>query len=170
MSRGSGVVAPTLAINIVFYAPYLNKEGAGNVSLRLADTLTLLLLLLLLLFTLSAFLRTILWPKRDGVTWEWRKLHNEKLSDLYTSPNIFRVIKSRRVSWAGLVARMGERRVAYRVLVKTPEGKRSLGRPRHIWEDNIKMGLQEVRCGGMGWIDVALDRDRWRAVINFPVT
>jgi hypothetical protein len=84
------------------------------------------------------------------VTQEWRKLHNEKLNDLYSSPNIVRVMKSRRMRWAGHAARMGERRGAYRVLVKTPEGKRSLGRPRHIWEDNIKMVLQVVGCRGHG--------------------
>jgi hypothetical protein len=71
-------------------------------------------ILLLLLFPLRALLRTILWPKRDEVTWEWRKLRNEKLNDLYTSPNVVRVIKSRRMRWAGHVARMGERRGAYR--------------------------------------------------------
>ena len=84
--------------------------------------------------------RIILGPKRDEVTGEWRKLHNEELNDLYCSPNIFRVIKSRRMRWAGHVARMGERRGAYRVLVGKPEGKRSLGKPRHRWEDN-KMDL-----------------------------
>jgi hypothetical protein len=85
-------------------------------------------------------------PKRDEVTGELRKLRNEKLKDLYSSPNIFRVIKSRRVTWAGLVARMGERRGVYRILVGEPE---ELGRPKRKWEDNIKMDLQEVGCGNM---------------------
>ena len=76
------------------------------------------------------------------------------------------MIKSRRMRWAGRVARMGERRDAYRVLVGNPEGKRPLGRPRRRWEDNIKMDLQEVGCGGMDWIDLAQDRDRWRALVN----
>jgi len=85
-------------------------------------------------------------PKRDEVTGEWRKLHNEELNDLYCSPNIVQVIKSRRMRWARHVARMGERRCVYRVLVGKPDGKRLLGRPRRRWEDNIKMGLQEVGC------------------------
>jgi len=78
-------------------------------------------------------LRRIFGPKRDGVTGEWRKLHNEELNDLYCSPNIFWVIKSRRMRWAGNVAHMGERRGVYRVLVRKPEGKRPLGRPRRKW-------------------------------------
>jgi len=82
--------------------------------------------------------------KRDEVTGDWRKLHNEELNDLYCSPNIVRVIKSRRMRWAWHVARLGERRDVYRVLVGKPEGKRTLGRPRRRWEDNIKMDLQEV--------------------------
>ena len=97
-------------------------------------------------------MRRIFGPKGDEVTKEWRKLHNEKLNDLYCSPNIVRVIKWRRMSWAGHVARMGERRRVYRVLVGTSEGKRPLGRPRSRWEDNIKLDLQEVGCGGMDWI------------------
>ena len=86
--------------------------------------------------------------KRDEVTGEWRKLHNEELNDLCSSPNIFRMIKSRIMRWAGHVARMGEGRDVYRVLVGKPEGKRPLERPRRRWEDNIKMDLQEVGCGG----------------------
>jgi len=105
-------------------------------------------------------LRRIFGPKRDKVTGEWRKLHNEELNDLYCSSNIVQVIKSRRIRWTGHVARMGEGRGVYRVLVGKPEGKRPLGRPRHRWEDNIKMDLQEVGCGGMDWIELAQDRDR----------
>ena len=89
-------------------------------------------------------LRRIFGPKRDKVTGEWRQLHNEDLNDLYTSPNIIQVIRSRRMRWDGYVACMWENRGVYRVLVRKPEGKRPLGRPRHIWEDNIKMDLQEV--------------------------
>ena len=91
---------------------------------------------------------------------ELRKLHNEELNDLYASPNIVRVIKSRIMRWAGHVARMGDRRGVDRVLVGKPEGKRPLWRLRRRWEDNIKMDLQEVGCGGMDWIELAQDRDR----------
>jgi hypothetical protein len=86
--------------------------------------------------------------------------------DLYSSPNIVRVIKSRRMGWAGHVARMGERRGVYRVLVGKTEGKRPLGRPRRRWEDNNKMDLQEEGCGGVDWIELAQDRDRWRALVT----
>jgi hypothetical protein len=105
-------------------------------------------------------LRRIFGPKRDQVTGEWRKLHNEKLNDLYSLPNLVRVIKSRRMRWAGHVARMGEGRVVYRVLVGKPEGKRPLGRPRRRREDNTRMDLQEVGCGCVDWIGLAQDRDR----------
>jgi hypothetical protein len=91
-------------------------------------------------------LRRIFGPKREEVTGEWRRLHNVELNDLYSSPNIIRVIKSRRMRWAGHAARMGEKRGAYRILVGRPQGRRPLGRPRCRWEDNIKMDLQEV-----GW-------------------
>jgi hypothetical protein len=100
------------------------------------------------------------------VTGEWRKLHNEELNELYSLPNIVRVIKSRRMRWEGHVRRMGEEKGVCRVLVGKPEGKRPLGRPRHRWEDNIRMALQEVGCGGMDWIRLAQDRDRWRALVN----
>ena len=86
-------------------------------------------------------------PKRDEVTEEWRKLHNEELNDLYCSPNIVRVMKSRRIRWVGHVARMGERRGVYRALVEKPEGKRPLGRARCRWGYNIKMDLHEVIRG-----------------------
>jgi len=111
-------------------------------------------------------LRRIFGHKRDEVTGEWRKLHTEELNDLYCSPNIIWVIKSRRMRWAGHIARLGERRDVYRVLVGKPEGRRRLGRPRCRWEDNIGMDLQEVGCGSMDWIELAEDRDRWRALVN----
>jgi len=88
-------------------------------------------------------------PKRDEVKMEWRKLHNEESSDLYSSPIIFRVIKMRLISWAKRVARMGEKRGVYSVLMLKPEGKRPLGRPRRKWEGTIKMDLKEVGCRGM---------------------
>jgi len=111
-------------------------------------------------------LRRIFGPKRDEVTGEWRKLHKEELNNLYSSPNILRVIKSRRMRWAGHVAHMGEGRGVYRVLVGKPEGRRPLGRPRLRWEDNIRMNLREVGCGCVDWIELAQDRDRWRALVN----
>jgi len=110
-------------------------------------------------------LRRIFTPKRDEVKREWRKLHNEEINDLYSSPNIVQV-KKLRMRWAEQVARMGERRQVRRVLVGKPEGKKPLGRPRHRWEDNIKMNLQEVGFGGMDWIQLAQDRDRWWALVD----
>jgi len=111
-------------------------------------------------------LRRIFGPKRDEVAGEWRKLREEELNDLYSSPNFVRVINTRRMRWAWHVARMGERRGVHRILVGKPEGKRPLGRPRRRWENNIKMDLQEVGCGGVDWTELAQDRDRWRALVN----
>jgi hypothetical protein len=111
-------------------------------------------------------LRRIFESTRDEVTGEWRKLHNEELNGLYFPPNIIRVMKSRRMTLPGHVARMGERRGVHRVLVGKTEGKIPLGKPRYRWVHNIKMDLQEVGCGGIDWIEMALDRDRWRAVVN----
>jgi hypothetical protein len=104
-------------------------------------------------------LRRIFGPKRDEETGGWRKLHNEELRGLYSSPSIVRVIKTRRMRWAGHVARMGEVRGAYNILVGRPEGRRPLGRPRHRWEDNINMHLWEIRFGDVDWIHWAQDRD-----------
>ncbi|KAJ4450519.1 hypothetical protein ANN_01946 [Periplaneta americana] len=111
-------------------------------------------------------LRKIFGAQRDEVTGEWRKLHNTELHALYSSPDIIRNIKSRRLRWAWHVARMGESRNAYRVLVGRPEGKRPLGRPRRRWEDNIKMDLREVGYDDRDWINLAQDRDRWRAYVR----
>ena len=111
-------------------------------------------------------LRRVFGPKRDEVTGEWRKLNNEELSDLYSLPNIVRVVKSRRMKWAGHVARMGQGRGVYRVLVGKPEGKIPLGRPRRRWEDNIKMDLQEVGGDFGDWMELAQDRDSWRALVG----
>jgi hypothetical protein len=110
-------------------------------------------------------LRRIFGPKReeDG---SWRKLHIDELHCLYFSPNIVRVIKSRRMRWAGHMARMGEGRDVYRVLVGRPGSKRPLGRPRRRWEDNIKQDLREIGIDGANWIQLAQDRVQWRAFVN----
>jgi hypothetical protein len=105
-------------------------------------------------------------PQRDEVTGEWRKLHNEELRYLNSSPSIIRMIKTRRMRWVCHVARMGDKRNAYRVLVGKPEGKRSLGRSRRRWMDNIRMNLGEVEWGDVDWIGLAQDRNRWRALVN----
>jgi hypothetical protein len=110
-------------------------------------------------------LRRIFGAKRVEVTGEWRKLHNDELNDLYSLPNIVWVIKSR-MRWAGHVACMGEERGVQRVLVGKPDGKRPLRRPRHRWEDNIKMDLQEVGGGCGDWMALAQDRDRWQALVS----
>jgi hypothetical protein len=108
---------------------------------------------------------SIFGPKReeDG---SWRKLHNDELHVLYSSPNIVRVIKSRRMRWAGHVSHVGEGRCVYRVLVRRPEGKRPLGRPRHRWEDNIKLDLREIGIDGANWIHLAQNKVQWRAFVN----
>jgi hypothetical protein len=111
-------------------------------------------------------LRRIFGPKRDEMTGDWRKLHNKELHDLYSLPSIIRIIKSRRMRWAGHVAQKGEKRNAYRLLVGKPEGKRPLGRPRRRCVDNIRMDLGEVGRGDVDWIGLAKDRNRWRALVN----
>jgi hypothetical protein len=110
--------------------------------------------------------RGIFGPRRVELTGHWSRLHNEELNDLYSSPNIVRVIKSRRMRWTGHVARMGEERGVYRLLVGKPEVKRLMGRPRLRWVDNIRMDLQEVGCGYVDWIGLAQDRDRWRTLLS----
>jgi hypothetical protein len=111
----------------------------------------------------NTVLRNIFGPKReeDG---SWRELYNDELHSLYSSPNIVRVIKSRRMRWAGHVARMGEGRGVYRVLVGRPEGKKPLGRPRR--RCNIKMYLREIGIDRANWIQLAQDRVQWRAFVN----
>jgi len=111
-------------------------------------------------------LRRIFGPRRDEIKGEWRRLHKEELNDLHPSPNIMRVIKSRRMRWAGHVARMGEEKGVYRVLLGKPEVRRPLGRPRCRWVDNIRVDLQGVGCGFMDWIGLAQDRDRWRKLVS----
>jgi hypothetical protein len=111
-------------------------------------------------------LRRIFGPKRDEVTGELRKLHNEELHNLYSSPDIIRQVKSRRMRWAGHVVRVGEDRKVYKFLVGKPEGKRPLGRPRRRWEDWIRIDLREFGLGGVDWIRLAHDRDRWRAIVS----
>jgi hypothetical protein len=102
------------------------------------------------------------WSDGDG----WRKLHNEELHNLYSSPDIIRIIKSRRVKWVGHEARMGEKRNVYRLLVGKPKGKRPLGRLRRRWIDNIKMDLLEIGLSVVDWVGLAQDRYRWRALVN----
>jgi hypothetical protein len=97
---------------------------------------------------------------------EWRKLHNEELHNLYSSPDVIRQIKSWRMRWAGHVALLGEERKMYKVWVGMPEGKRPLGRPRCRWEDGIRMDLREIGLGSVDWIQLAEDRDRWWVLVN----
>jgi hypothetical protein len=111
-------------------------------------------------------LRRTFVPKRDEVTGDCRKLHNEELHNLYSSPNIIRNIKSMWMRWSGHVARMWDERNAYRILLGKPERKTPLGRPRHRWVDNPKMDLSEMELGSMDWIDLAQYRDQWRALVN----
>jgi hypothetical protein len=110
-------------------------------------------------------LRRIFGPKRDEVTGEWRKLHNEVLYSLYSPPDIIRQVKSRKMRWAGHVAHMEEERKVYKVWVGKPEGKRPLGRPRRRWEDGIRMDLRKTGLVGVHWIRLAQDMDRWQAVV-----
>jgi hypothetical protein len=105
-------------------------------------------------------------PERDEVRGGLRKLRSEELHNLYSSPSIIRVIKSRRMGWAGHVPRMREKRNSYRILVRKPEGKRPLRRPRRRWVDNIKMDLREIGWDGVDGTDLAQDRDQWRALVN----
>jgi hypothetical protein len=100
------------------------------------------------------------------VTGGWRKLHNEELRDLYSSPSIIRIIKSKRMRWVGYVAKMGKKINTYKLLVGKPKGKRPLGRPRRRWVDNIKMDLLETGWGSVGWIGLTQDRHKWRALVN----
>jgi hypothetical protein len=111
-------------------------------------------------------LRRIFGPKKDGVTGGWRKLHNEELHNLYSSSSKIRIIKSRRMRWAGHVARMGEKWNVCSLLVGKPEGKRPLGRPRIRFMDNIKMDLLEIGLNVVDWVSLAQDRYRWRALVN----
>jgi hypothetical protein len=114
----------------------------------------------------NTVLRKIFGPKRDEGTGERRKMPNGELHILYSSPDIIRQTKSKRMRWAGHVARMGEGRNVDRVLVGEPERRSPLGRPRRRWEDGIRMDLREIGCGGVQWIHLAQDRDHWRAVVN----
>jgi hypothetical protein len=111
-------------------------------------------------------LRRVFGPKRDEVTGEWRKLHNVELHILYSSPNMVRQIKSRRVRWAGHVARMRKERNIYKVLEGKPERKTPLGRPRRRWEDGIRMDLREISWRNLEWIKLAKDRGQWQALVN----
>ena len=112
----------------------------------------------------NKMLRMIFGVTRDKITGELRKLHNAQIHVLYSSPEVIKNVKSRRLRWAGHVARMEAYRNAYRILVGKPEGKRPLWRPRRRWEDNIKMDLREVGCDAGDWIDLAEDRDQCQAL------
>jgi hypothetical protein len=114
----------------------------------------------------NRLLRRIFVPKRDEVTGGWRKLHNEELHNVYSSSSTNRRTKSRRMRWTGHVARMWEKRNAYRILVGNSEARRPLGRPRRRWMDNITMDLREIGLDGMDWTDLAQDREQWRALVN----
>ena len=133
--------------------------GCVNWSLTLRDERRLMVFE-------NRVLRSIFGPKGDEVTGDWRKLHNEKLNDLSCSPNIIKVIKTRRIRWAWHVVLIGEGRGLCRSLVGKPEGKRTPGRTRRRWEDNTKMDLQEMGCAGMDWIGLNQDRSSWRALVN----
>jgi hypothetical protein len=112
-------------------------------------------------------LRKIFGSKRNEVRGGWRKLHNEELQDLYSSPSIIRIMtKSRRMTWSGHVARKWKKRSVYRILVGKPEEKRPLGRPRRRWAITIKMDPREIGWGGMDCIDLAQDKIQWRAFVN----
>ena len=113
----------------------------------------------------NRILRRIFGPKRDE-NWEWRRLHNEELHSLYRSPNTVRVIKSRRLRWAGYVARMEESRSAFKILTGKPTAKRPLWRPRRRWEDNIRMDLEEVGINAGNWVDSAQESNYWRTLVN----
>jgi hypothetical protein len=113
-------------------------------------------------------LRRIFGPKRDEVTGGWRKLHDEELHNLYSSPNIIRMMKSRRIRWAGYGTN-GEKRNTYRILVGKPEDKRPQGRPRRRWVDNIKTDFIEIEWDGTDWIDLAHNSDQWRALVNMVI-
>jgi hypothetical protein len=111
-------------------------------------------------------LRRIFGPKRDEVTEDWRKLHNEELHNLYSLPNIIRTIKSRRMRWEGHVTQMRTKSNAFGILVGKPEKKKSLGRPRRRWVDNVKIDLREIGWDGMDWIDLARNREQLRDLVN----
>jgi hypothetical protein len=111
-------------------------------------------------------LRRVFGPKRDEVTGEWRKLHNEELRNLYSSTDIIRQVKSRRMRWAEHVARMGEDIKMYKILMGKPEGRRPLERPRRRWEDGVRIDLREIGLGSVDWIRLAQDRNRWQAVVS----
>jgi hypothetical protein len=142
----------TIILPVVLY-------GCGTWSLTLREE-----------HRLRVFEKRVLWrilgPKRDEVTGEWRKVHNEELYDLYSSPSIIRIIKPGKMRWAGHVARMGEKTNTYRLLVGKLKEKRRLRRPKRRWVDNIRMDLGEVGWNDVDWIGLAKDRNRWRALVN----
>jgi hypothetical protein len=148
------------------YTRFNNSFRTSQRTQSISVTKTKSLVLYGKIISLAAYCGRVFGPKENEVTGEWRKLHNEELNNLYSSPSIVRVVKSRRLRWAGHVARMGEERGVHRVLVGKPEGKRPLGRSRRRWADNIKMDFQEVGGGRGDGMELAQDRDRWRALVS----
>jgi hypothetical protein len=153
---------PNVKSTLAYLAPYSTRTTILPVVLYGCETwpLTLREKHRLRVFE-NSVLRRIFGPKRDEVTGEWRKLHDEELHSLYSSPDIIRQVKSRRMRWAGYVARMGEERKVYKVWVGKPEG-----RPMRRWEDGIRMDLREIGLGSVDWIRLAQDRHRWRAAVS----
>jgi hypothetical protein len=152
-------LSPNLQANIYFSIFPLVLYGCETWSLTLREEHRLRVFK-------NRVLRRIFGPKRGEVTGGWRKLRKEELHNLYSSPSIIRMVKSRRMRWSGHVAQMDEKRNAYMILVRKSEGKRPVGRPRSRWVANIKMDLREIGWNRIDWIDLAQDRNYWKGLVN----